>query len=166
VTALEIHDAIVPIIGGAVALLAGLVLWLGWRLRALGRAVRITQIDESTKTFAEHEQSLRQLRAEQVRLTAKLTEVDRLIATAVRHVGVVRYDAFREMGGKLSFSVAFLDDRGDGVVLTALNGRDGARAYAKAVADGRSTVPLSDEEKRALSIARETRAGTDAVASV
>jgi hypothetical protein len=68
----------------------------------------------------------------------------------LRRVGIVRYDAFKELGGHLSFSLALLDGRRDGVVLSVLNDRNGARAYAKPVAGGRSTLTLSEEEQRAI----------------
>jgi hypothetical protein len=53
---------------------------------------------------------------------------------ALRHLSVVRYDAFDDMGGQLSWSLALLDDAGDGVVLTSIHGRSDARTYAKNVA--------------------------------
>ncbi len=79
--------------------------------------------------------------------------LDRLSEQAqgsLQRTGLVRYDAFREMGGHLSFSLALLDARKDGVVLSVLNDRDGARAYAKPVVGGRSTYTLSEEEQRAI----------------
>ncbi len=69
---------------------------------------------------------------------------------ALRRLGVVRYDAFRDMGGHMSFSVVLLDARRNGLVISILNGRDGSRGYAKAVRDGKSSSPLSDEEQEAL----------------
>lgn len=69
---------------------------------------------------------------------------------AIRRVGVVRYDAFRDMGGHMSFSVALLDGRDNGLVISILNGRDGSRGYAKAVRQGRSPSPLSTEEQEAM----------------
>jgi hypothetical protein len=72
---------------------------------------------------------------------------------ALRHVAVVRYDAFGDMGGRLSFSAAMLDDAGDGIVLTSINGRSETRTYAKGVADSRSRHSqheLSPEEERAV----------------
>lgn len=80
------------------------------------------------------------------------------LAGALRHVGVVRYDAFADMGGRLSFSAALLDDAGDGLVITSINGRSETRTYAKGVAAGASEQTLSPEEQQA--IARATgRAG-------
>lgn len=77
---------------------------------------------------------------------------------AFRHLGMVRYDAFagggQSAGGRLSWSVALLDDSGAGVVLTAIHGRSEARSYAKSIIDWTSDQPLSPEEERAVSSAR------------
>ena len=69
---------------------------------------------------------------------------------AVRHVGLVRYDAFEDVGGRLSFSCALLDDRGNGVVVTSINGRQDTRVYAKPVNDAKSAYNLSVEEEEAI----------------
>ena len=73
---------------------------------------------------------------------------------ALRHLAVVRYDAFGDMGGHLSWSVALLDDAGDGVVLTSIHGRSDARTYAKNVTDWSSQQQLSPEEEEAIAHAR------------
>jgi hypothetical protein len=72
------------------------------------------------------------------------------IEGAVRHVGLVRYDAFEDVGGRLSFSCALLDDHGSGVVVTSINGRQDTRVYAKPVTGGRSSYNLSVEEEEAI----------------
>ena len=71
-----------------------------------------------------------------------------------RHLAVVRYDAFGDMGGHLSWSLALLDDAGDGVVLTSIHGRSDARAYAKSVSGWTSDTQLSPEEQEAIASAR------------
>ena len=73
-----------------------------------------------------------------------------LIEGAVRRVGVIRYDAFEDVGGRLSFSCALLDDHGNGVVMTSINGRQDTRVYAKPITDGRSPYNLSIEEEEAI----------------
>ena len=81
---------------------------------------------------------------------------------ALRHLGLVRYDAFatggssadRSVGGRLSWSLALLDDGGNGVVLTAIHGRSEARSYAKSMAGWSSSQPLSPEEDEAVKSAR------------
>lgn len=76
---------------------------------------------------------------------------------ALRHLAVVRYDAFDEMGGRLSWSLALVDDSGDGVVLTSIRGRNEARTYAKSVAGWSSEQELSPEETEAVAHARLAR---------
>lgn len=73
---------------------------------------------------------------------------------ALRHLAVVRYDAFGDMGGRLSWSLALLDERGDGVVVTSIHGRSEARTYAKTVAGWSSEQTLSPEETKAVKHAR------------
>lgn len=79
-----------------------------------------------------------------------------MIEGAVRHVGLVRYDAFEDVGGRLSFSCALLDDLGNGVVVTSINGRQDTRVYAKPITEGRSQYNLSIEEEEAIRQAVET----------
>jgi hypothetical protein len=75
-------------------------------------------------------------------------------ADALRHLAVVRYDAFGDMGGRLSWSLALLDDGGNGVVLTSIHGRSEARTYAKNVTAWVCDQPTSPEEEEALGFAR------------
>jgi hypothetical protein len=75
-------------------------------------------------------------------------------AGALRHLAVVRYDAFGDMGGHLSWSLALLDNGGDGVVITSIHGRSEARTYAKSVTAWHSDQQLSPEEQDAVSHAR------------
>src|SRR6476620_11461245 len=73
---------------------------------------------------------------------------------ALRHLSVVRYDAFGDMGGRLSWSVALVDDAGTGIVLTSIHGRSDARTYAKNVTGWTSDQQLSPEEQEAIGQAR------------
>ena len=73
---------------------------------------------------------------------------------ALRHVAVVRYDAFGDMGGRLSFSAAVIDDHGDGLVFSSIHARGESRTYAKGVVGGTSDATLTPEEQQALAAAR------------
>jgi hypothetical protein len=75
-------------------------------------------------------------------------------AEALRHLAVVRYDAFGDMGGHLSWSMALLDDGGNGVVLTSIHGRSEARTYAKNVTSWTCEQALSPEEEEAVKFAK------------
>lgn len=74
--------------------------------------------------------------------------------SALKHLAVVRYDAFGDMGGHLSWTLALLDDHGDGTVLTSIHGRNDARSYAKTVRNWASEQQLSPEEQEAISSAK------------
>ncbi|HET6167099.1 MAG TPA: DUF4446 family protein [Marmoricola sp.] len=75
-------------------------------------------------------------------------------AMAFKHLAVVRYDAFGDVGGQLSWSLALLDDHGDGAVITSIHGRNEARAYAKSISGWRCEQQLSPEEDEAVAHAR------------
>ncbi len=75
---------------------------------------------------------------------------------ALQKARLIRYDAFEDVGGEQSFSLALLNARGDGVVLTSVYSRMDVRVYAKAIAGGQASHALSREEERAL---RECIAG-------
>ncbi len=74
--------------------------------------------------------------------------------TALRHLAVVRFDAFDDMGGQLSWCVALADDAGDGVVVTSIHGRSDARTYARTLVGWRCEQQLSPEEEEAVAHAR------------
>ncbi len=97
-------------------------------------------------------------------VTARTTSLETLGRSAIRNVGLVRFNPFEDTGGNQSFALALLDADGDGVVMSSLHARSGTRIYAKAVVAGRSDSALSDEEAEAIRLAREERRGT-AVAS-
>ncbi|CAN5794767.1 hypothetical protein BH23CHL8_BH23CHL8_13660 [soil metagenome] len=69
---------------------------------------------------------------------------------ALSHVGLVRFDAFEDTGGGQSFTLALIDDEGDGVVLTSLHSRQVTRMYVKGIRGGVADVALSGEEEQAL----------------
>jgi hypothetical protein len=77
----------------------------------------------------------------------------------LRNVALVRYDAFGEMSGRMSFSLALLDDKGDGVALSAIAGTSDTRVYAKGVTDGKGEHELSPEEEQAVAAALRKRSG-------
>ncbi len=72
------------------------------------------------------------------------------------HVGLIKYNAFEERGSDLSFSVAIIDDHSNGVVLTSIYSRENSYIYAKPLKQGDSTYTLSAEEKRAITLAKQT----------
>ena len=86
-------------------------------------------------------------------LDNRLDSVQIALTGAVSHQALVRYDAYNELSGQQSVSIALLDGRQSGVVLTCIHHRDQARVYAKQVRDGRGELELSPEEAEAVRIA-------------
>ena len=72
-------------------------------------------------------------------------------------IGLVKYDAFHEMGGKLSFSLALLNETNDGFVLNAVHSREGCYTYIKEIIDGYSVLVLAEVEQEALDMAKNSR---------
>ena len=87
-------------------------------------------------------------------LRQEVAALKREAGDALRHLAVVRYDAFGDMGGHLSWSLALLDDGGHGVVVTSIHGRSEARTYAKNVTGWTCEQQLSPEEEEAITHAR------------
>ena len=77
-------------------------------------------------------------------------ELMRTVDRNFQRVGIVKYDAFNEMGGKLSFAIAMLDGNNSGWVLNAMHSREGCYTYVKEIVKGESYVELSEEEAVAL----------------
>ena len=90
-------------------------------------------------------------------LSERYAAVLRRVAGAVQHVGVVRFDAFRDLGGLLSFAVALLDDRGNGLCFSSIYGRSESRTYAKPVIERSSSYELSPEEREAIRLAMQSK---------
>lgn len=86
----------------------------------------------------------------------RLSKLEVRLDKAVRHVGLVRFDAFEDVGGNQSFALAFFDDNGDGAIITSLLGRTECRVYCKPITKGRTERTLSQEEQRAMEDAVST----------
>ncbi len=87
-------------------------------------------------------------------LRAEVADLRGDLDRALRHLSVVRYDAFDDVGGRQSWSAAILDDEGSGVLLTSIQGRSEGRTYAKGVREWTSDLALSPEEESAIRAAR------------
>jgi hypothetical protein len=87
------------------------------------------------------------------RQDGRLTTAETRLDGAIAHCGLVRYDAYNEMSGRQSTSIALLDSSASGIVLSPIHHRDQARLYAKRVQDGHGELELSPEEQEAVRLA-------------
>ena len=90
-----------------------------------------------------------------------IKEIQKNMKSAFQKVGLIKYDAFQEMGGKLSFSLALLNEVNDGFIINAMHSREGCYTYIKEIIDGNSIIALAEEEKEALRMAMSYSASND-----
>jgi hypothetical protein len=153
--------AIIAMAAAGVALLALLLaLVLALRLRRLRKGLQRAlgeHGDDLVEVLGSHSTQLEAARGSVRELEVRLDELREQVRGTVSRVGLVRYDAFDDMGGALSFSTALLDEHGDGLVISAINGRTETRCYGKALVGGDSDHHLSGEEQAAIEAAVEGR---------
>jgi len=143
----------------AVAIAVGAQLRLS-RVQARYRVLWAGGEKDVLAVLSDQSAQIAQLRADVVQVRAQLERSAGDVEQSLRHVAVVRYDAFGDMGGRLSFSAAIVDDRGDGLVISSIHARGESRTYAKGIVDGDSEVTLSPEEQQALAAARTGKGGS------
>lgn len=91
------------------------------------------------------------LKAENKKIINKLDIISENLYLTYQKMGIVKYDAFKEMGGKLSFALALLNDKNDGFIINSMHSsREGCYSYIKEIINGESYVVLAEEEKLAL----------------
>ncbi len=154
--------SILAVVAVAIAVVA--FVWaivLGVRVRGMRRQYLALQGPDGTaESFVEavsrKTDEVNALRDDVSELRARIQQARVELGQAVRHVSVIRYDAFGDMGGRLSFSIALLDDGGDGLVMSSINGRTETRTYVKPVQSARSEQTLSPEEIQAITEAMGT----------
>ena len=102
---------------------------------------RLDQVDSLLESNEENDSNIKVLSKNMQRTYQKM--------------GLIKYDAFHEMGGKLSFSLAMLNEEDDGFVINAVHSREGCYTYIKEIVGGNSIIVLADEEQEALDMAKE-----------
>ena len=150
--------AVAALVAAAVAL---------WRLARVRRD-QSAVLGDSRQDLAAHaaglEQEFRALNGYMgdvaARLDARVQAAEAGLAGAITHWAIHRYDAYHEMSGHQSFSIALLDDHISGVVISSIHQRDTARLYVREVIDGDAPVELSPEEQETVRMAMATGPGS------
>lgn len=144
---------------GLVALVGCIALWIA--VRRLRAGQRVLLPDGTTGGLLDRQATLQRA---MTRLEGGLSDLESLVErqgevterglrTSLRFQGMVRYDAYRDMGGSQSWSIALLDGNQSGAVVTSLHARDHARVYLKELVEGAPGQRLSPEEERAVALA-------------
>ena len=97
---------------------------------------RFEEIDILKKTVNKHK--------------SQISKINEELLKVYKKVGIIKYDAFNEMGGKLSFALAMLDKSNNGYIINAMHSREGCYTYIKEIVKGESYITLGEEEKKAL----------------
>ena len=155
---------LIALAAGAIAILAVLLaILLALRIKAIRAAQRSVLGENDSRDLVTHAQSLQSsfdelrhiVESTFARIDGRISTSEVRLGRTISHTAVVRYDAYGEMTGRQSSSMALLDDSGSGVVLSSILHREQARMYVKGVRDGRSEFELSPEEDEAIKTALE-----------
>jgi hypothetical protein len=169
-TTLTDTQGIIALAAGAVAVIALLVcLALAIGMRRLRRSQRVVLGGQDQRDLVAHAAAMQaafeglQGYVEDIaaRLEMRLTGVESELRGAIAHRALVRYDAYNELSGQQSMSIALLDSEQSGIVLSCIHHRDQARVYAKQVHGGHGELELSPEEVEAVRLAVSPPAGGD-----
>jgi hypothetical protein len=150
-------------IGGA-ALLLLLAVLIGTRLSLARLGAQLRAITGGPpghnleRELRQHATATQKLLHRIEQLEHRLASAEEGHAGALQRLGLVRFNAFPDTGSDQSFSLALLDGRGSGFVLTSLYGRSESRVYAKPLLDGKCPYKLSDEERQAIGSAGDGKA--------
>lgn len=143
---------ILTVLAIAAVLMAAFALYL--TATATPKAARkITDERQAVLMLTKHDEDVARLKVAARQLAGEQRRQSQQMSGSVQRVGLVRYDAFEDMGGHLSFSAALLDANGNGLVITSINGRQDTRCYAKPVEFWSSRHNLSEEEEQAIRLA-------------
>lgn len=151
----------------AILILSILVLVLGISvIRQSGRIRRFNSMwrdlldgakgDNLERLLYDHLRERMQIQAQIDAVDERVQTLEDKMGSAKRHMGLVKYDAFDDVGGGQSFALAIYDDRGDGALITSQVGRSECRVYSKPLVGGKSERSLSQEEQRAIREAVQT----------
>lgn len=155
-------QGIVAIAAGAVAVAAlAACAALSVSVRRLRRAQRLVLGERGEQDVVVHAAAMQDafealrtyVQDTAVRLDGRLASVESALRGRIAHRALVRYDAYNELSGQQSMSIALLDDEQSGIVLSCIHHRDQARVYGKQVRGGRGELELSPEEAEAVRLA-------------
>lgn len=133
------------------------LIWLFARARALNKRIQRLAAGATgaslERVLIDHLARVEEVDTLQRQIEQRVSALEGQIPLCVQRVGLVRYDAFEDVGGQQSFSLAMLDAQQNGVVLTGVYSRSDVRVYAKAIRQGQPSHPLSEEELQAVQTA-------------
>ncbi len=141
------NSILIYILAGVVAILAIWLVIMERRLRKLFAGTKARNLEDMIGDIGKHMVELGEMQSQ---INDHLITVDERLSKSIRRVETVRFNPFLDAGSNQSFAISFLNDRGDGVVLSSLYARDRMSIFAKPITGGKSEFELSVEEKEVL----------------
>jgi hypothetical protein len=135
------------------------ILWLFFRIRSVKKRQETLfngkPSESAENILLRHAEELAGLDKEIQELFEISNQLHQLGQKSLHRIGFVRFNPFKDVGSNQSFSLALLDGKNNGVVISSLHTRDASRVYAKPIENNQSPTPLTDEEKKAIAIANQ-----------
>lgn len=128
------------------------VLIIEIRLKRIFAGIKAKNLEEVLVVAGK---KLNELEETQAKIDKHLITIDERLNKSIRNVETLRFNPFVEAGGNQSFAIAFLNDEGNGVILSSLYARDRMSVFAKPVLKGKSSFELTEEEKKVLDKAKK-----------
>lgn len=138
---------LIYILSGVVVILLLWVFLTEYRFRKFFAGTKARNLEEVMIKLGEQ---MKELRETQMKVNEHLITVDKRLDKSIRSVETIRFNPFLDAGSNQSFAISFLNDEGDGVVMSSLYARDRMSIFAKPITAGKSDFELSTEEKEVL----------------
>jgi hypothetical protein len=135
------------IISGVVIIILLWILMIEIRLKKIFSGTNARNLEEMIVIVGKKINQLEQTQAE---INNHLTKIDDRLNKSIRNIETIRFNPFIDAGSNQSFAIAFMNDEGNGVVMSSLYARDRMSIFAKSIVNGKSSFELSNEEKEVL----------------
>ncbi len=127
-----------------------LLVWVAMTERRIKKFFAGTKAQNLEELMTDISKQVENLKKTQIEINNHLITVDNRLNKSIRKVETVRFNPFMDAGGNQSFAISFINDEGDGVIMSSLYARDRMSIFAKPITGGKSEFELSSEEKEVL----------------
>ena len=141
------QQILIYIIGALALAVSAWLIYLEIRLRRVFGGKKAGDLEDILRVVAKELQELHNSREE---IEKYLESVERRLRRSVQYAGIVRFNPFQDAGGDQSFSIALMDEKKNGIVVSSLYGRENSRIYAKPLENASSKYQLAKEELQAI----------------
>lgn len=156
------YNTIISVCIAVNILLAAIIIFLAIKIALIEKRYKlfISKFDKEEnieETFKKYIKMVNNVNEENKIYKANYINLDRKLDTCIQNIGIVKYNAFDNVGSELSFVIAALDNNENGVIINSIYGNTSSNIYAKSIENGTSKYPLSEEEIKALKRAKESK---------